>query len=215
MELDADSDGRRARGAASRAAILEAATSLFCGHGYSATGMSAIATAAGVHSGSIYHAFGSKQRLLDAVMDSVADRTFAAVDRVVVETTSTLSGRLTDTARVLVSDPDFLRLFLLLALERSDDADVRMTVERVRTRARSVVVAALEPTLAGLDPAIRDVAADLVGRLALILLDGVFVSQQLDSELADLDATLALVTGVADLALSQLTAIVPATQPPP
>ncbi|QII03682.1 helix-turn-helix transcriptional regulator (plasmid) [Rhodococcoides fascians A21d2] len=208
-------DGRRARGAAARTSILDAAITLFCTRGYSATGISAIATASGVHAGSIYHAFGSKQGLLDAVMDTVANRAFAAVDRVVLDTSSTLSARLTATARVLVSDADFLRLFLLLALEKSDDDDVRRTVERVRARARAVVVAAIEPLLDDIDPEGREVAADMVGRIALILLDGVFVSQQLDSEHADLDATLTMVTGIAELALSRLSALMAGSKQSP
>lgn len=210
---DSASDGRRARGDASRSAILDAATTLFCARGYSATGISAIASAAGVHSGSIYHAFGSKQLLLDTVMNTVADRTFAAVDSIVSETDSPLTTRLTATARVLVSDPDFLRLFLLLALEKSEDAGVRATVERVRDRARTVVASALDPVLETVDPQVRDDARSLVGRIALILLDGVFVSHQLDSEHADLDTTLAVVTGVAELALSQLPAMLAGTEP--
>lgn len=206
-------DGRRIRGAASRAAILDAATELFSTRGYAGTGIAAIATKAGVHSGSIYHAFGSKQGLLDAVMTTVADRAFSAIRPLGVGDDASIGDRLRDTARSLVDDPVFLRLFLLLALEKVDDDDVRRVVESVRSRARTTVIAALRPMLDDLDDEVRRVAADAAGRITLILLDGVFVSHQLDSEHADLDQTLILVTAMAELALSHLPAMLAA--PPP
>lgn len=197
-------DGRRARGAASRATILDAATELFSTHGYTGTTISAIAASTGLRPGSIYHAFGSKQGLLDAVMTSVADRAFGAVESITHDTESAVGPRLQQTARTLVGDPVFLRLFLLLALEKVDDEQVRSIVESVRSRARAAVTTALAPLLDDLPTDLRPVAAEATGRVALILLDGVFVSHQLDSEHADLDQTLALVTAMADLALGQL-----------
>ncbi|MEH3153943.1 MAG: helix-turn-helix domain containing protein [Gordonia paraffinivorans] len=200
-------DGRRIRGAASRAAILDAATELFSTRGYAGTGISAIASQAGVHSGSIYHAFGSKQGLLDAVMTTVADRAFSAIRPHGDDGDVPIGDRLRDTAQSLVADPVFLRLFLLLALEKTDDEDVRRVVESVRSRARATVTAALHPVFDDLDEEVRRIALDAAGRIALILLDGVFVSHQLDSEHADLDQTLNLVTAMADLALHHLPAM--------
>lgn len=200
-------DGRRLRGAVSRAAIIDAATQLFSTRGYAGTGMAAIATRAGVHSNSIYHAFGSKQGLLDAVMTSVADRTFATVETISHDASTSLGDRLRQTAHALVADPVFLRLFLLLALEKVDDADVRASVEAVRTRARATVSAAVSPLLDDLDDETRAVASDLVERIALVLLDGLFVSHQLDSESADLEQTLDLVTAMAEVLLGQLPAL--------
>lgn len=202
----ASTDGRRIRGAASRAAILDAATDLFSTRGYAGTGISAIASQAGVHSGSIYHAFGSKQGLLDAVMTTVADRAFAAITPLTNDTDAAVGERLRQTAQTLIADPVFLRLFLLLALEKVDD-DVRRVVETVRSRARAAVTAALRPVVDDLDDDLRTIALDVSGRIALILLDGVFVSHQLDSEHADLDQTLALVTAMAELALQNLPTI--------
>lgn len=203
----ASTDGRRIRGAASRAAILDAATDLFSTRGYAGTGISAIASQAGVHSGSIYHAFGSKQGLLDAVMTTVADRAFAAITPLTNDTDAAVGERLRQTAQTLIADPVFLRLFLLLALEKVDDDDVRRVVETVRSRARAAVTAALRPVVDDLDDDLRTIALDVSGRIALILLDGVFVSHQLDSEHADLDQTLALVTAMAELALQNLPTI--------
>lgn len=53
-----------------RAAILEAATGAFAAHGYRRARVDAIARAAGVAEGTVYHLFGSKQGLLRAVGDA-------------------------------------------------------------------------------------------------------------------------------------------------
>ena len=49
--------------------LVETATALFAQRGYNATGMADILAAAGVHRGSLYHAFPSKKDLLLAVLE--------------------------------------------------------------------------------------------------------------------------------------------------
>ncbi|WP_328814102.1 TetR/AcrR family transcriptional regulator [Rhodococcus sp. NBC_00297] len=209
-------DGRRVRGARTRRAMIDAATSLFSTRGYAGTGISEIARRAGVNSGSIYHAFGNKEGLLDAVMHTVADTMITSVETLPHQENATAAERLDAAARILVGDPVFLRLFLLLALEQDENPTVRATVESVRRRARDVVIAAIEPSLDAIPAARRPAAATAVGRIALILLDGIFVSHQLDSEADDLDATLALVTMMVELAIERLPTLLadPDSSPP-
>jgi len=52
-----------------RQKLIETATALFAARGYNATGMADILAAAGVHRGSLYHAFPTKQDLLLAVLE--------------------------------------------------------------------------------------------------------------------------------------------------
>lgn len=52
-----------------REKLVETAAGLFARRGYSATGMADILKAAGVHRGSLYHAFPAKQDLLLAVLE--------------------------------------------------------------------------------------------------------------------------------------------------
>src|SRR6185437_3325881 len=52
-----------------REKLIETATALFAARGYNATGMADILAAAGVHRGSLYHAFPAKQNLLLAVLE--------------------------------------------------------------------------------------------------------------------------------------------------
>jgi AcrR family transcriptional regulator len=61
------------RGAARRAAIVEAAAELFSRNGYAAVGMDAIGAAAGVTGPAIYRHFDSKAAVLAAVIDRIID----------------------------------------------------------------------------------------------------------------------------------------------
>lgn len=63
-------DGRRQRSARTRLRIIDAAGDLFVQHGYVATTMDAVAAGAGVAVQTVYHVFGTKQRLLAAVLDA-------------------------------------------------------------------------------------------------------------------------------------------------
>ncbi|MGH6957010.1 MAG: TetR/AcrR family transcriptional regulator [Caulobacteraceae bacterium] len=64
---------------ATRAAILGAATQLFGEAGYAAVSMDAIAAAAGVAKGGVYHHFESKERLFEAVFEGATERVAAEV----------------------------------------------------------------------------------------------------------------------------------------
>lgn len=55
--------------------ILEAALQLFAEQGYAATSTSKVAKAAGVSEGLIFRHFKNKEGLLDAIFDSIAERT--------------------------------------------------------------------------------------------------------------------------------------------
>jgi AcrR family transcriptional regulator len=64
-----DASRRQEQARRSRWAVLQAARRLFLEHGYAATTMPAIATAAGVSVQSVYKAFGNKPALLKTVFD--------------------------------------------------------------------------------------------------------------------------------------------------
>jgi len=57
-----------------REKLIETATRLFAERGYNATGMADILAAAGVHRGSLYHAFPAKKDLLLAVLEGYRAR---------------------------------------------------------------------------------------------------------------------------------------------
>ncbi|MGH3045181.1 MAG: TetR/AcrR family transcriptional regulator, partial [Gaiellaceae bacterium] len=64
-----DSSGRQEQARRTRWAILQAARRLFLEHGFAATSMPAISSAAGVSVQTVYKAFGNKPRLAKAVFD--------------------------------------------------------------------------------------------------------------------------------------------------
>lgn len=65
----AETDGRRMRSRATKAAILSAATTMFVEHGFTATSIAALATAAGVSEQTVYYSFGTKEGVLAAALD--------------------------------------------------------------------------------------------------------------------------------------------------
>jgi len=62
------------RRTATRAAILSAAADLFGSHGFAATSVDQIATAAGVAKGAIYHHFPTKEAVFEAVFEDASER---------------------------------------------------------------------------------------------------------------------------------------------
>jgi AcrR family transcriptional regulator len=64
-----DSSRRQAQARRNRSAVIEAAHHLFLEHGFAATTMPAVASAAGVSVQTVYKAFGNKPRLAKAVFD--------------------------------------------------------------------------------------------------------------------------------------------------
>src|SRR5688572_15504147 len=64
-----DSPVRQERAAQTRARIVDAAAALFTSHGYGRTSIRQIAEEAGVAADTVYATFGSKARVLTAVID--------------------------------------------------------------------------------------------------------------------------------------------------
>lgn len=88
MKVNGEERGARRtqaeRTAATRAALIGAARSLFAEHGYADVGTQAIVDAAGVTRGALYHQFGDKQGLFEAVFDAVEEETISGAAQAVV-----------------------------------------------------------------------------------------------------------------------------------
>ena len=112
--------------------------------GYAATSISDIRKACGLPPSSIYWHFGSKEGVLAAVMERGAQRYFAAIPA-----EAEVERQLDAVVNQQSQHPDFLRLFLLLSLERSDDRAVAEVVRRVRDTA----IARFRDAIAQLIPA--------------------------------------------------------------
>ena len=65
--------------AATKAALLEEATTLFAEHGYAGTSLEQVASASQVTRGAVYHHFAGKQALFEAVLDAQEKRAMEEV----------------------------------------------------------------------------------------------------------------------------------------
>lgn len=175
---------RQARGDRSRELILDTAERLMAGRGYSGTAMSAICRETGLPATSVYWHFGSKQGLLAAVMERGARRWFAALsewDDTCAEPGEQAARLAEQGADALTAQPDFLRLFYLLALDSADDPDAAALVRRVRDSAHQRFRRVIEGLLADEHPPeVAGPAADELARFAVACSDGCFFALQLE-----------------------------------
>ena len=174
---------KQQQGEQSREQILDATEKLMASRGYAATSISDIRKACGLPASSIYWHFGSKDGVLAAVMERGAQRYFAAIPA-----EATVERQLDAVVSQQSQHPDFLRLFLLLSLERSDDPAVAEVVRRVRDTA----IARFRDAIAQLLPAdIPDRTAqrvlDELAAVAVALSDGIFLAVHLEPETTDVD----------------------------
>ena len=174
--------GRYREGAETRQRILDTALDLIASNGYSATSIAKISTAAGVQPASIYWAFGSKEGLLAAVMERAAERWFATeLETVQTDSPSDLERALQHWTASISARPEFLRLMLVLSLERREgDPDILVAAQRVRKQARHALVRRLEQCIPIEDRVQRRANARQLAYLVMMLLDGVFVSRQVE-----------------------------------
>ncbi|OMC26495.1 TetR/AcrR family transcriptional regulator [Mycobacterium colombiense] len=177
---------RRVDGEASRARILDAATEIASERGYEGTSIALVSAKCGLPASSIYWHFKDKDDLIAAVIE----RSFAhwlsawelpgegsAQERLV-----TVAMQI---AKALLDSPDFLRLGLMLALERRP----------VEPRARAMFLAVRDRAVQALSPAIRDLAPGLtdaqVHQLATYAMagaDGLFIAKEVGGDSVDLPA---------------------------
>ena len=179
---------RQAQGDDSRGLILDTTERLMGSSGYAATSISDICKACGLPASSIYWHFGSKEGVLAAVMERGATRFFAAIPPRDEAATAGVAHQFAETARLLSQHPDFLRLFYLLSLERSDDPRVATLVRRVRDPAIAVFRDAIAALLPADEPqAEADPVVDELTALAVALSDGVFIADHLEPDATDVE----------------------------
>lgn len=184
--------------------MLAAASELFSGGGYSATSTAAIAKAAGVRVASIYHQFESKEVLLAAVLEQAADGFFETLPDTRTHPEG-LWGALAAVADSFAVRPEFLRLLLLLAVERRQgDPEILRTAVAVRTRARVWLGDGLAPYIADLSVPAQDEVTRRMSRLIVMMLDGAFVARQLDATYDDVQELFDVLVTAARAALPKI-----------
>ena len=181
---------RRADGELSRTRILDAATEIAAERGYEGTSIGAVSAKCGLPASSIYWHFKDKDDLIAAVIE----RSFAnwltvwqlpedviARDR--------LKEVAIGTAKAVLDSPDFLRLGLMLALERRPvEPKARAMFVQVRHQAFEVLCTGIRD----LGLALTDEQVDQLATYALAGADGLFIAKEIGGDTVDLVAMFAL-----------------------
>jgi AcrR family transcriptional regulator len=177
---------RRIDGEASRTRILDAATEIASERGYEGTSIALVSTKCGLPASSIYWHFKDKDDLIAAVIERSFAQWLSAWQMPDEGTPrERLVGLAQQVAKALLDSPDFLRLGLMLALERRP----------VEPRARAMFIAVRAQAFDMLGTAIRDITPGLtdpqVHQLAAYALagaDGAFLAKEIGGDSVDLPA---------------------------
>lgn len=180
----------RPDGELSRGRILDAATEIAAERGYEGTSIALVSAKCGLPASSIYWHFKDKDDLIAAVIE----RSFVAYQSVwemsdtgpVEEQLHRLASRV---AEALGGSPDFLRLGLMLALER------RPTEVRARTMFVEVRAQAFERLMQNFQRLLPDLSTADIRQLATYAMagaDGLFIAHEIGGETVDIKALLDL-----------------------
>lgn len=171
---------RRANGEASRARILDAAADIAGERGYEGTSIALVSERSGLPASSIYWHFKDKDELIAAVID----RSFQQWTDTLAEPLPVPDGATPDdvmhlslrrTGRALAEFPDFLRLGLLLILERRPE---QPTARSRFLEARRVTATGAGALYRRLFPTLDDAANQQLVTLTMALADGLFVASE-------------------------------------
>jgi AcrR family transcriptional regulator len=186
---------REELGVESRRKIVEAAGALLAERGFAGTSIAAVSRRSGLPSGSIYWHFESKEVLLGAVVEEGARRWFDALpgnDSLPSDPAERATALLEAVVTSLEQHPEFLRLLLVIALERREvDATSLAVIRRVRELALERIRKLLSVLLDSFDRKLADRLAGEFAPFVLCAADGAFVAQHIEPE-TDLRQTFSL-----------------------
>ena len=175
---------KRADGELSRERILDAATEIAAERGYEGTSIALVSAKCGLPASSIYWHFKNKDDLIAAVIErSFADWLKAWQVPAEGAPRDRLVGLAMQIAKALMDSPDFIRLGLMLALER------RPVEPRARARflqARAQTYYELADTVRGLTPGLTDAQIHQLVTYAIAGADGLFIAKEIGGDAVDL-----------------------------
>lgn len=180
---------RRADGELSRTRILDAATEIAAERGYEGTSIGLVSAKCGLPASSIYWHFKDKDDLIAAVIERSFGTWLTAWN--LSEPTQTANPRelirgLTEqTAKALLEAPDFLRLGLMLALERRP-AEPRAKTMFIHVRARAFDQ--LKNNFRATMPQLSEADVHQLATYAMAGADGLFIAKELGGDAVDLIA---------------------------
>ncbi|MFC7447858.1 TetR/AcrR family transcriptional regulator [Rhodococcus daqingensis] len=177
---------RRANGEESRRRILDAAVEVATERGYEGTSIALVSKKCGLPASSIYWHFKDKDELIAAVIERSFDTWLSAW--AVPDGDSPL-GRITalatQVAKALLDSPDFLRLGLMLTLERRP---VEASARRMFLNVREQACRRIDATMREFAPGLPDESVALLTTYAMAAADGLFIAKEIGGDSVDLVA---------------------------
>ena len=206
---------RRADGEQSRRRILDAAAEIAGERGYEGTSIATVSARSGLPASSIYWHFQDKDALIVAVIERSFDRWLAAMSLPGPEAGSPrarMTAMAVAVAKALLDTPDFLRLGLMLTLERRPtEPTARAKFLQVRQVGRQRVSQAVRE----LAPELPEASVQQLTTYAVAGADGLFIAREIGGDDVDLIALFDLhARTLIDIVTHQLTEQ-PAQQPAP
>jgi AcrR family transcriptional regulator len=177
---------KRADGELSRERILEAATEIAAERGYEGTSIGAVSAKCGLPASSIYWHFKDKDDLIAAVIER-SFGTWLAAWQVPEEGTAhdRAVSVAVQVAKALLDSPDFIRLGLMLVLERRP---VEPRARAMFIQARAQAFLQLTQTIWELTPELTDADVNQLATYALAGADGLFIAKEIGGDAVDLVA---------------------------
>ncbi len=175
---------KRADGELSRERILDAATEIAAERGYEGTSIGAVSSKCGLPASSIYWHFKDKDDLIAAVIERSFARWLSAwqlPDDGDAE--ERILGAAAQTSKAFLDSPDFIRLGLMLSLERRpDEPRARTMFLQVRQEALQQFTAYLRGAMSGM----TDAEIHQLATYAMAGADGLFIAKEIGGDTVDL-----------------------------
>jgi AcrR family transcriptional regulator len=177
---------KRADGELSRERILDAATEIAAERGYEGTSIALVSAKCGLPASSIYWHFKDKDDLIAAVIErSFAGWLSAWQFPEEGDTRDRMTGMAMQIAKALLDSPDFIRLGLMLALERRP---VEPRARAMFLQARAQAYYQLSNVIRELTPELTDAQMHQLATYAIAGADGLFIAKEIGGDSVDLVA---------------------------
>ena len=176
---------KRADGELSRERILDAATEIAAERGYEGTSIALVSKKCGLPASSIYWHFKDKDDLIAAVIERSFGVWLTAASKIPRDATNEerVIGVGAQTAKAFLDSPDFIRLGLMLTLER------RPEEPRARTmflQVRDQAYRQLTDYFRELMPELTDADLHQLATYAMAGADGLFIAKEIGGDAIDL-----------------------------
>ncbi len=175
---------KRADGELSRERILDAATEIAAERGYEGASIALVSAKCGLPASSIYWHFKNKDDLIAAVIErSFADWMKAWQVPVGGSPQDRLVGLAMQIAKALLDSPDFIRLGLMLSLERRP---VEPRARAMFLQLRAQTFDQLVDTMRAFTPDLTDAQVHQLVTYAIAGADGLFIAKEIGGDAVDL-----------------------------